>query len=127
MIEQKLIDRFWSLIDRSGGPDACWFPKSKLTWDRNHRGFHDPSVFCVNYQNYTMHKFAYMIEHGVIPRRMVVRHRCGWGCCVNPAHLILGTYQQNQWDRYAREWAGIQPDQLATYEDIPGYVPVKGW
>ena len=44
------------------------------------------------------HRVAYRMWKGEIPDRMVIRHRCH-NKCVNPAHLDLGTYSDNQKDR----------------------------
>jgi hypothetical protein len=125
MLDEKVAARFWALVDKSAGEDVCWFPKCRLHWDRTSPSFQTACVFPLKGRNYPMHKVAYVLAGGIVPDGMIVRHRCGWACCVNPAHLIAGTYQQNMWDRYAREWARIEPGELATYEDVPGYVPAK--
>jgi len=46
------------------------------------------------------HRVAYMIAHGLkpIPVGLVIRHTCNFGLCNNPAHLLLGTQQQNMDD-----------------------------
>ena len=127
MFAQKDIDRFWNLIDKSEGEMGCWFPRSKMREDRNEPQFHYTHSFVAGGVSYVLHKFAYIVKYGPIPDGTIVRHRCGYGCCCNPHHLVLGTQKQNQWDRYARKQAGVSLGELATYEDVPGYRPVKGW
>lgn len=41
---------------------------------------------------------AYIIFNGLIPQRQVVRHVCNNRKCVNPKHLILGSYSDNTID-----------------------------
>jgi hypothetical protein len=37
-----------------------------------------------------------------IPKGMVIMHSCDNRACINPAHLSLGTYSENNRDCYAR-------------------------
>lgn len=48
------------------------------------------------------HRAAYFVEHGVWPSGML-RHRCDNPLCINVAHLIDGTHDENMDDMVSRE------------------------
>jgi hypothetical protein len=55
---------------------------------------------------YLCHRVSYSHFNGPIPSGMIVRHSCDNPCCVNPAHLLIGTYADNGKDKSDR---GRQP------------------
>lgn len=89
------IELFWSKVDKSGGEDACWI------W----------TAYCYpagyghawwNGRNELAHRVSYQLAKGEIPGGLMVLHNCPDGdnpSCVNPAHLWLGTTQENTADR----------------------------
>lgn len=48
------------------------------------------------------HRAAFLLFRGPIPQGACVLHRCDVRCCVNPAHLWLGTVGDNNADRDAK-------------------------
>lgn len=87
-----LAERFWSKVDRSGGPDACWpwtgakQPKGYgRLWNR---GRVDGA-----------HRVAWELANGEpVPEGRHVLHHCDNPPCCNPAHLFLGDYDANMQD-----------------------------
>ena len=96
-IDSGITARFWTKVDQSGGPDACW----PWTGGRKETGYgnffvkrdtpgKNGRMLFVN-----AHKFAYLISKGDVPTGMVVRHTCDYPPCCNPVHLIPGTMKMN--------------------------------
>lgn len=79
---------FWSKVNRTGGPDACWPWLGRLNRD--------------GYGEERAHRRAYGYANGPIPRDAVVRHTCDNPPCCNPRHLLTGTQADNVADRVAR-------------------------
>lgn len=85
--------QFWSMFDKSGGPDACWPWKCSIA--RNGYGRLPRGI--VKDGGYS-HRRAYRIAKGTDPGRFCVCHSCDFRACGNPAHLWLGTHRQNMMD-----------------------------
>lgn len=49
------------------------------------------------------HRVAWRVAFGPIPKDLQVLHRCDVRCCVNPAHLFLGTNDDNRADCVSKE------------------------
>ncbi len=81
-------DRFWSKIDRSGGPDACWLWTAPL----NRQGY---AQFWDGQRKVYAHRYPFEQIHGPVPRGLFTDHTCWVRNCVNPAHLRLVTHQAN--------------------------------
>lgn len=80
-----LEEVFWSRLDRSG---PCWL----WTGYGTARGY---GVLDLGKTRYLAHRLAYELFTGPIPAGLWVLHDCDVPACCNPAHLHLGTRQQN--------------------------------
>ncbi len=50
------------------------------------------------------HRYIYQMFKGEIPTGLVIRHTCDNKKCINPDHLILGTYKENTQDYMERQY-----------------------
>lgn len=83
-----LDPRFWSYVDQSGGPDACW------PWMRSvDRQGYGRQV--VDGHGWGAHRIAWTLTRGPIPDGLVTCHHCDNPPCCNPAHLFVGTQREN--------------------------------
>lgn len=53
-------------------------------------------------KNLQTHRLAYELWVGGIPKRALVLHKCDTPRCCNPAHLFLGTPQENMTDKVSK-------------------------
>lgn len=88
------VARFWRWTDKRG-PDDCWI----WSGQKSSRGY---GVINVGGKNTYAHRIAYELSHGVIPDGMYVCHACDRKLCVNPAHLWIGTTDDNMADMVAK-------------------------
>jgi hypothetical protein len=101
-VREPLEQRFFKYF-KIGRPDDCW------PWEGAYQGFGRSGGVAygrigtgVGKQVEGAHRVSYMLHHGEIPPRMVVRHSCDNPSCVNPKHLNLGTQNDNIADMVSR-------------------------
>lgn len=85
--------------------DQCWVwegPKNTQGYGRlflaNTKEGKRTSVFA--------HRYAYQLHKGSVPDDLCVMHTCDNPSCVNPAHLTLGTWGDNNKDRSRKGRSG---------------------
>lgn len=96
-MSNSVLERFWSKVDRSGGPEACWPWTAYVAPDAGYGQFWDGSRLV------KAHRFA----AGAVMHPGDVDHTChnasacagGVDCphrrCCNPAHLEPTTHAEN--------------------------------
>lgn len=59
-------------------------------------------VVRVNYERYYLHRLVYEAHKGMIYFGEVVRHSCDNRLCINPDHLMVGSFADNIEDMHLR-------------------------
>ena len=94
--------RFWAKVDRRG-PDECW------EWTGYRHQFGYGLISRVGrHAMLTAHRVSWEMRFGTAGD-LHVCHRCDNPPCVNPAHLFLGTHQDNMKDMAAKGRASQPP------------------
>jgi predicted XRE-type DNA-binding protein len=89
-LSEERLAKFWSSIDQSGGPDACWPWKGRV--DRDGYGY----LPCgQNARNVRSIRLAVFLATGKDPYGYIILHSCDNPPCCNPKHLTPGTDLQN--------------------------------
>lgn len=101
-----LIDIFWSNVTKT---ETCWLWSGKKT---------TASIEELKIQHHRVHKIAYIISCGDVPKGFLVRHTCKNNLCCNPQHLVLiPKYMKKSVEelkQYKTKWA--KDNQLLTNE-----------
>jgi DNA (cytosine-5)-methyltransferase 1 len=90
--------RFWRRVEKT---DTCWLWKGAV----KDTGY---GVFWYNQRVERAHRVSWEMHHGPIPEGKCVLHTCDVRICVNPDHLWLGDYSDNNADM-ADKGRGVIP------------------
>ena len=94
--------RFWAKVRKT---DTCWL------WigATQSRGY---GSFGIDGRSRSVHRLVWEITAGPIPDGLTINHLCGVKACVNPAHLEVATYAQN--NQHAHDTGLAPPSRLSV-------------
>lgn len=103
MLDERHISLFWDKVDDSAGPEACWPWRAALAVN----GY---GVYGVlrkvdgkwRNRQHKAHRLAWSLVNGLIPDGDMIRHSCDNPPCCNPAHLLIGSGNDNVADKVSR-------------------------
>lgn len=98
---EERLELFWSRIDKSGGPDACWI------WTASHNAGGYGNMWW-DERVQPSHRISYELAYGAIPEGLQVCHHCDNRPCCNPTHFFLGRHLENNRDKESKG-RGNQP------------------
>ncbi len=94
VVEQKVIDKFWSKVTGMENENSCW------TWTGSVRSNDKPyGRMVIDKKHHGCHRLSYYFKYGINPLSFDVLHTCDNPRCVNPTHLKLGTNSDNVADK----------------------------
>lgn len=109
MHSESITKRFWSKVDTSGGPDACWLWVGGLNGKAKANHYGMLRLYGRKGIKKYAHRLSWEIHYGPIPEGAEVCHNCPGGdnpACVNPSHLFIGSHADNMRDMARKGRAG---------------------
>jgi len=96
---KSIEERFWEKVE-VGSLDICWpWKASRNKWGYGRIGYKGKLV--------TAPRLSYQLVFGDVPEGLCVCHSCDNPACVNPSHLYLGTFRDNNLDKMSKgRWRG---------------------
>lgn len=112
MVGLSAEERFFFQVKKT---KTCWFWTAAT--DKNGYGVFRGQVGGVVLTK--AHRFSYSIHTGeLIPKGMVICHKCDNPSCVNPEHLFLGTHADNMRDKIAKGRARVPKGQDSVHAKL---------
>lgn len=127
--------RFWRNVKR--GLDAeCW------EWTGHLNGSGYGWIRWIEGAQMLAHRVSWILARGEIPAGLCICHHCDNRKCINPAHLFLGTTQDNTADMVRKgrhrqnpnprcgpdhEWTKVKPEHVVELRRRLAAGEVKSW
>jgi hypothetical protein len=96
--------------------DGCWL------WNGSYKGKRlEYGTFTFRGKGMLAHRAGYFIYKNEIPEGMLVLHKCDVPRCVNPDHLWLGNYLDNQRDKMVKGRGKVEklnPDKVREIKKL---------
>jgi hypothetical protein len=108
------LTKFWDMMDRTAGPEACWPWLGYITAGTGYGSVQ------VERRPRGAHRVAWQLHNGrTLTSSELVCHSCDNRPCCNPAHLWVGTSQDNIRDMFAKGRANNAASRNAEKTHCP--------
>jgi hypothetical protein len=99
-VKKTLVERFWRKVRKTRG---CWLWTGAIKKDNGYGVIGETRTGRMLY----VHRVAWKLSKGFIPRGKRVLHKCDVRNCVRKKHLFVGTDADNTHDMYRKGRAPI--------------------
>lgn len=122
---RPMDERFWECVQK-GEANECWLWTGERMLHPYTKAPTYGRFFIKTGQHTGAHRVSWLIHHGELPPKGIcVCHSCDNPPCVNPAHLFLGTHNDNMRDKVQKGRANggankgeINPEHILKTEQV---------
>lgn len=109
-MSKTIEQRFYSKVNKT---KKCWY------WIGANRGGNNPyGNLRFGKKRILAHRISWVIHNGDIPKGLFVLHTCDNPKCVNPKHLFLGTWDDNNKDRNKKGRTIVQHGENSHFHKL---------